>query len=58
MVVSPIPVKQLTPVTLTDPGHLTGIKIHAFVAGAVKPQVREKRNTNEYSLSYNGFFKN
>ena len=39
---SPIPVKELVPVTLTDPGHLTGIKIHAFVAGAVRPQVRGK----------------
>lgn len=39
VIVSPIPVKELTPVTLTDPGHLTNIKIHVFVAGAVRPQV-------------------
>ena len=40
VIVSPTPLKELTPVTITDPGHLTSIKIHAFVAGAVRPQVR------------------
>ena len=38
--------KELTPVTLTDPGQLTRIKIHAFVAGAVRPQVSEKKKNN------------
>ena len=39
VIVSPTPVKELTPITLTEQGHLTSLKIHAFVAGAVRPQV-------------------
>ena len=40
VVVTPSPVQSLSPVCITDPGHVTKVTINSFVAGAVPIKVR------------------
>ena len=46
VVVTPTPLKGLSPVHITDPGTVERVRIHAFVAGAVPPKVHTHTHTS------------
>jgi len=48
VVVTPTPLKTLSPVCITDAGRVERVKIHAFVAGAVPPKVRIPSQPHRY----------